>query len=85
VTNPLSKPECHGGYPIAQLQRELDEDTFEKLSTWMRGQTGMICTGQKYNYDTEKYEPSECGDEPHGMVIYSWDVDRFFLGLPVID
>ena len=23
-------------------------------------------------------EPTECADHPHGMVTYSWDVERFF-------
>ena len=36
-------------------------------------------------YDGGWTEPSKCADNPHGTVIYPWDVERFILGLPVID
>jgi hypothetical protein len=34
---------------------------------------------------TGYYEPTECVYNPHGVVAYPWDVERFLLGLPVID
>lgn len=34
---------------------------------------------------TGYYEPSECADNPHGMIVYVSDVYRFVNGLPVID
>jgi hypothetical protein len=42
--------------------------------TWRCGYTG-----------TGYYEPTVCVDNPHGVVAYSWDVQRFIFGLPVID
>jgi hypothetical protein len=36
-------------------------------------------------YDGGYYEPTECAANPHGMVTYRSDVERFLMGLPVID
>lgn len=55
-------------------------DEFDK---WMNGQTMMICDGRKFNHDTREYEP-DC-PEPHGVVAYRWDVERFLAGRSVID
>lgn len=82
MKNPLSEPECSYGYPASQLERELDADTFERLGRWLRGQTMMLCDGARYDHDSGKYVDT---GHFHGAVVYSWDVDRFFAGLPVID
>jgi hypothetical protein len=34
---------------------------------------------------TGYYEPSECAETPHGVVVYRCDLRRFMLGLPVLD
>lgn len=78
----LTDPECSYGYPVSQLERELNADTFERLNKWMYGQTGAICTGSRYNHETREYE--ETGHSC-GYVIYSGDVRRFLAGSPVID
>lgn len=67
----LGLPSCHMGYPIRQLEKEMG-DEFEELLAWFYGQTVAICAG------------ATCA-EPHGLVIYEWDVERFLLGLPIID
>ncbi len=68
----LPEPECRYGYPWSQLEALLLRDELDGLGKWMRGQTGAICTGVDE-------------DIPHGMVLYTWDVARYFAGLPVID
>lgn len=72
---PLPPPECGLGYPSGQLDVILggDRPTFDK---WMNGQTMAICDGRKYNYGTHQYDDDGCG--PHGVVVYSWDVKKFF-------
>ena len=50
---------------------------------WMNGQTEALCEGREYNYETDEYEPT--GEGPHGLVTYRQDVERFLLGLPVVD
>lgn len=49
-----------------------DEDSEEE--TW---QCDYVGTGY--------YEPSECADNPHGVVAYVSDVVRFVRGLPILD
>ena len=79
----IEKPECNWGYTIPQLERIMGIH-LDDFNRWMRGQTGAICTGQKYNHDTKEYEVA-CGGVSHGMVVYSWDVGRYLNNLPVID
>jgi hypothetical protein len=31
------------------------------------------------------YEDTECAGNPHGVVVYSQDLKRFLMGLPVLD
>lgn len=83
---PLPKPECEGGYPRAQVTAILaaTNNTIEKFDHWMRGQTMMLCTGQRYNHDTREYEIS-CAGEAHGGIVYPWDLKRFLERKPVID
>lgn len=78
----LPKPECRYGYTTGQL-RTILEDRFEEFFKWMYGQTMSLCDGRSYNHETKEYEKG-C-DEPHGPVVYSHDLRRFLLGLPVID
>lgn len=79
----IEKPECEGGYTFAQLERILGIH-YEDFGRWMRGQTMMLCEGRRYNYDTEGYVEA-CGGVAHGPVVYSWDLGRYLLNLPIID
>jgi hypothetical protein len=81
----LSAPECPYGYPISQLEGQLSSEEFQSLGQWLRGQTMMLCTGEKYDHENQQTIASECAENPHGAVVYKWDVDRYFAGLPVID
>ena len=76
------EPICPDGYTWPQLEEILDPTTFAELSHWMRGQTTMICEGRRYNHKLRQYETDECADNPHGGVVYMFDVHRFlgFLG-----
>jgi hypothetical protein len=58
---------------------------YEEFQNWMNGQTRSICDGRSYNYETKEYEATECASNPHGGVTYSWDVERFLDGRPIID
>lgn len=78
----LVAPECKLGYPSRQVE-EIMGDRLSTFNRWMSGQTRAICDGRNYNHDIKAYEPSGCG--PHGPVTYSWDVQRFLAGLPIID
>lgn len=81
----LPEPECKYGYPSYQIDKMFPGERRDDFSRWMRGQTVMLCEGRSYNYDTKEYEPNECADNPHGPVIYKWDVERYVRGLPIID
>lgn len=76
------KPECQLGYTETQLDRILG-DRRREFNAWMRGQTIAMCDGKKYNHEEKRYEDTGCG--PHGLVVYSWDLQRFIFGLPVVD
>lgn len=78
----LPEPECSYGYTIAQLHDILGEHLAD-FELWMYGQTAMLCSGERYNHDTQQYE-SDC-DEPHGAVVYTRDLERYLQGRPVID
>ena len=52
-------------------------DQLAEFDQWMRGQTGAICDGQQYSHETASYWPTACYDNPHGFVVYAWDVERF--------
>lgn len=80
----MPKPECRGGYPTYQLEEFLTPEQYTALGKWMYGQTMMICDGRQYDHETKEYVEA-CGGEAHGVVVYSWDVERWALGLPVID
>jgi|SRR6185437_48399 len=36
-------------------------------------------------YDGGYEEDTQCKDNPHGVITYPWDVERYLRGLPVID
>lgn len=82
LTN-LEPPACEGGYTRAQVERIMG-DRLAAFDKWMNGQTMMLCEGRKYNHDTEQYETA-CGGTAHGGIVYTWDLERFLRGLPVID
>lgn len=77
-------PQCDYGYTLTQLQESLDAVTFKHLNEWLYGQTAMWCSGSVYNHDLGSYEQA-CGGVAHGTVIYTHDVDRFLLGVGVVD
>jgi hypothetical protein len=62
-----------------------DGERLREFNHWMRGQTMSVCDGREYNYAEKRYQPTKCAGHPHGVVAYPWDVERFLLGLPVID
>lgn len=74
---------CELGYTEDEIE-DLMGDRLKEFERWMYGQTMAICGGRKYNHDTRKYEEA-CGGNPHGVIVYRWDADRFLAGLPVID
>lgn len=76
------EPECSGGYTDEQI-REIMGDRYDEFNKWMSGQTMMLCTGERYNYNTKEYE-RDC-DTPHGPVTYSHDAKRFFNKIQVWD
>lgn len=80
----LPTPECESGYPWCQIQEILGVERTKELSGWMYGQTMTMCDGRQYNHDTREYEES-CGGVGHGGVVYTWDLQRFLDGRPVID
>jgi hypothetical protein len=81
----LPEPACTGyGFSATQLEEAMDPQQFRRLEQWMSGQTMMLCDGRKFNHDTREYEPSDCGGA-HGVVIYTWDVERFLAAGKIID
>lgn len=80
----MQAPSCPLGYTDADLLKLLG-DRLDKFSHWMRSQTVAVCEGRRYNHDAREYEPDECAGHPHGVVTYPSDVERFLLGLPIID
>jgi hypothetical protein len=79
----LPPPICQQGYPHSQLVEIFGPEKIKTFFHWMRGQTFSECDGQRYVHETKSYEPTGCG--PHGFVYYSWDVQRFLDGRPIID
>lgn len=76
------KPDCPSGYSWDLIEEILDEVTLKEFHRWMNGQTMTICEGRRYNHELRKYERDECEYNPHGAVVYSYDLHRFlgFLG-----
>lgn len=78
----LPVPECSYGYPEDQLKSILG-DKYKDFNKWMVGQTISRCSGSYYDAFSSSYRRTNCG--PHGLVVYFGDVQRYMLGLPVID
>ena len=76
---------CAQGHTVKDLVEAWGEERFTEFYHWWWGQTGAICDGQKFNSETNEYEPSTCHPNIHGQVFYSHDVEKFVNGLPVID
>lgn len=81
----MFEPECPQGYPGSQLVREWTLDQCSLFLAWMIGQTSSVCDGRRYDHELRQYLPTECEHHPHGNVFYTWDVERFLAGYPVID
>ena len=79
----MYKPSCELGYTEEDLSTILTDPEKEDFYRWMRGQTLALCDGRRYNHERREYEETGCG--PHGMAYYESDVQRFILGLPIID
>lgn len=67
----LMDPECTFGYTQDQVAQIMKVRLYE-FRQWMTGQTEALCDGE-----------GGCG--PHGIITYRQDVERFLLGLPVVD
>lgn len=82
----LPTPECEIGFTDRQVDEILEANKYtrEEFDQWMYGQTGAICEGRAYNHDRQEYE-ERCGGVAHGFIYFTWDVERFLDGLPVID
>jgi hypothetical protein len=81
----LQEPTCPHGYTEDDLTEILGEDGLVPFWNWMSGQTVMLCDGRKYNHTMGEYVETSCSATPHGVVVYEWDLERFMLGLPVVD
>jgi hypothetical protein len=76
------EPDCDSGYSFDLLEEVLGDARFAELMDWMRGQTLMLCDGRRYDHDTQEYY--ETG-HAHGPVVYTWDVQNFLRGGPILD
>ena len=68
----LPEQDCDYGFSMALLEQVMPKSQWEAFGHWMSGQTMMLCSGT-------------CGSEPHGVVAYRWDVERFAQGGEIID
>lgn len=75
---------CPHGFTREDLERILGSQ-IEEFWQWMTGQTCSICDGRRYDHDEQVYKATECAGNPHGVVVYGHDLERFLRGLPVID
>lgn len=78
---------CPLGYTDDDLERHFGAKRGQLHSLWqqLRGQTGAICEGRRYNHDAGAYEPDACGDHPHGFIAYVHDVQEWYEGRQVSD
>lgn len=77
-------PSC----PLGMTRQDLIDlfgERIDDFMQWLSGQTAALCNGEYYNYDQAEFFPTECADAPHGLVVYTWDVERYLAGWPVID
>lgn len=73
----MKEPSCRLGYTEEDLEVILG-DRLTEFWGWMRGQTGAVCDGTKYDPDT-KTRLIGC-EEAHMFVVYAWDLRRFIEG-----
>ena len=80
-------PSCPMGYTRGDLENHFGAVTGQPHSLWQQliGQTGAICEGKRYNHEKREFEPTECADNPHGFISYTWDVLEWYRGQPVSD
>jgi hypothetical protein len=76
--------------PSGHTKRDLEiifpnGDDLADFYTWMNGQTMTLCDGRKYNHDAKEYQISACGDEPHGVVVFSSDFEDYLAGFDPAD
>lgn len=76
------EPDCTHGYSFDLLEETLGAARFAELMDWMRGQTMMLCDGRRYDHDTQEYYETH---DAHGPVVYTWDIQRFLRGGPILD
>lgn len=79
ATRTLPAPDCPRGYTTRQLDQIIG-DQMPGFRRWMTGQSVGVCDGQRFNHDTRDYEPTDCADQPHGIVTYECDIQRFLNG-----
>lgn len=76
------EPNCTHGYSLDLLEETLGAAKFAELMDWMHGQTMMLCDGRRYDHDTQEYYETH---DAHGPVVYTWDVQNFLRGGPILD
>lgn len=97
----LPEPTCPLGYTVSDLESMFTPDQLRRFNWWMRGQTCSVCDGRTYNHDRREYTTTSCCTESlgragmwvantekttgHGVVCYTWDVQRFIDGGPIVD
>lgn len=77
----LPAPSCKLGYTEADLASFIDD--LPSFNRWMHGQTMSMCTGWVYDPSITMNVPDTgpCHNVGgHGMVVYVWDVSRYFTG-----
>lgn len=74
-----TNPDCPYGYSASALERLLG-DRLPEFYRWAAGSTSMLCDGREYDHGAEAYKPSACAANPHGVVTYTNDVQRFLDG-----
>lgn len=81
----MIQPSCPWGYTYEDLQRIFTTDVeLNRFSKWMHGQTMMLCDGRRYDDQIRLMLPIP-GHPAHGTIVYTWDVERYLRGLPIID
>lgn len=73
---PLPPPACRFGYTERQIEAIVG-DRLAEFSAWFRGQTGAVCEGRRWDPDARGYVPDACAANPHGFVVYPWDLEKF--------
>lgn len=72
----IQAPSCPRGYTQQDLEK-IFGDELRQFADWMVGQTAGICDGRIWNYEKHRHEPTECAGNPHGLVTYRYDVERY--------